>query len=67
MSHEEVKQEHKESEGNPQLKGKIRQKQREIADRASVSAVPKADFVVTNPTHYAVALRYDDAPWPLPR
>jgi flagellar biosynthetic protein FlhB len=60
MSHEEVKQEHKESEGSPQLKGKIRQKQREIADRASVSAVPRADFVVTNPTHYAVALRYDE-------
>ena len=61
MSHEEVKQEHKESEGNPQLKGKLRQKQREIADRASVSAVPRADFVVTNPTHYAVALKYDEA------
>lgn len=60
MSHQEVKQEHKESEGSPELKGKIRQKQREIAQRASVSAVPKADFVVTNPTHYAVALRYDD-------
>lgn len=60
MSHEEVKQEHKESDGNPQIKGKIRQRQREIADRASVNAVPKADFVVMNPTHYAVALRYDD-------
>lgn len=60
MSHQEVKQEHKESEGSPELKGKIRQKQREIAQRASISAVPKADFVVTNPTHYAVALRYDD-------
>ena len=60
MSHEEVKQEHKESDGNPQLKGKIRQKQREIANRASIAAVPKADFVVMNPTHYAVALRYDD-------
>lgn len=60
MSHEEVKNEHKEAEGNPQIKGKIRQKQREIADRASVNAVPKADFVVMNPTHYAVALRYDD-------
>ncbi|MBS3022082.1 Flagellar biosynthetic protein FlhB [Comamonas sp. PE63] len=67
MSHEEVKQEHKESEGNPQLKGKIRQKQREIADRASVSAVPRADFVVTNPTHYAVALRYDDATMAAPQ
>ncbi|KAB2902036.1 MAG: EscU/YscU/HrcU family type III secretion system export apparatus switch protein [Burkholderiaceae bacterium] len=60
MSHEEVKQEHKESDGNPQIKGRIRQRQREIADRASVNAVPKADFVVMNPTHYAVALRYDD-------
>ncbi|TFI48079.1 EscU/YscU/HrcU family type III secretion system export apparatus switch protein [Diaphorobacter sp. DS2] len=61
MSHQEVKQEHKESEGNPEIKGKMRQKQREIADRASISAVPKADFVVMNPTHYAVALRYDEA------
>jgi flagellar biosynthetic protein FlhB len=61
MSHEEVKQEHKDADGNPQIKGKIRQKQREIADRASVSNVPKADFVVMNPTHYAVALRYDEA------
>ena len=60
MSHQEVKQEHKESEGSPELKGKIRQKQREIAQRASIQAVPKADFVVTNPTHYSVALRYDD-------
>ena len=67
MSHEEVKQEHKESEGNPQLKGKLRQKQREIADRASVSAVPRADFVVTNPTHYAVALRYDEASMAAPQ
>ena len=60
MTHEEVKQEHKESDGNPQIKSRIRQRQREMADRASVSAVPKADFVVMNPTHYAVALRYDD-------
>ncbi|MEG0199137.1 MAG: EscU/YscU/HrcU family type III secretion system export apparatus switch protein [Comamonas sp.] len=67
MSHEEVKQEHKESEGNPQIKSKLRQKQREIADRASVSAVPRADFVVTNPTHYAVALRYDDASMAAPQ
>ena len=61
MSHQEVKQEHKESEGNPEIKGKLRQKQREIANRASIGAVPKADFVVMNPTHYAVALRYDEA------
>lgn len=60
MSHEEVKQEHKESEGNPHTKGRIRQRQREMADQASVGAVPKADFVVTNPTHYSVALKYDE-------
>lgn len=61
MSHEEVKQEHKESDGNPQLKGRQRQRAREIADGASIAAVPKADFVVMNPTHYAVALKYDEA------
>ena len=60
MSHQEVKQEHKESDGNPQLKGKLRQRAREIANRRSVQAVPRADFVLMNPTHYAVALRYDD-------
>ena len=61
MSHEEVKQEHKESDGNPQLKGRQRQRAREIADGASITAVPKADFVVMNPTHYAVAMKYDEA------
>ena len=60
MSHEEVKQEHKESDGNPLIKSRMRQRQREMADGASVTAVPKADFVVMNPTHYAVALRYDE-------
>ena len=60
MSHQEVKQEHKESDGNPQIKGRMRQRQREIANGASIMAVPKADFVVMNPTHYAVALKYDD-------
>lgn len=67
MSHEEVKQEHKEAEGNPQIKGQIRQKQREIANRASTANVPKADFVVMNPTHYAVALRYDEASMAAPQ
>ena len=61
MSHQEVKQEHKESDGNPQIKQKIRQKQRELAQKASITAVPKADFVVMNPTHFAVAIRYDEA------
>lgn len=60
MSHEEVKQEHKESDGDPHTKGRQRQRQRDIADGASVTAVPKADFVVMNPTHYAVALKYDE-------
>ena len=60
MSHQEVKQEHKESDGNPQLKSRQRQRAREIADGASIGAVPKADFVVMNPTHFAVAIRYDD-------
>jgi flagellar biosynthesis protein FlhB len=67
MSHQEVKQENKESDGNPQLKGKIRQKQREIAQRSSVNAVPKADFVVMNPTHFAVAIRYDEKTMGAPR
>ena len=61
MSHQEVKEEGKQSEGDPQMKGRIRQKQREIANRNSTTAVPKADFVVMNPTHYAVAIRYDDS------
>jgi flagellar biosynthetic protein FlhB len=60
MSHQEVKQEGKESDGNPQVKQKIRQKQRELSQRASVTKVPKADFVVMNPTHFAVAIKYDD-------
>jgi len=60
MSLQEVKDEHKESEGNPQLKGHQRQRQRELAQGNSVSRVPAADLVVMNPTHYAVALRYDD-------
>lgn len=61
MSHEEIKQEHKESEGNPQMKGRRRAKARELAQRNSINAVPTADFVVMNPTHYAVALKYDDS------
>ncbi|QDL56100.1 EscU/YscU/HrcU family type III secretion system export apparatus switch protein [Rhodoferax aquaticus] len=60
MSHQEVKQEGKESDGNPQMKGKIRQRQRDLAQKGSVNAVPKADFVVMNPTHFAVAIRYDE-------
>lgn len=67
MSHEEVKQEHKESDGNPQVKGRLRARQREIANRNSVKSVPKADLVLMNPTHFAVALRYDEASMTAPR
>ena len=67
MSHQEVKEEGKESDGNPQIKAKIRQKQRDIAQGASINAVPKADFVVMNPTHFAVAIRYDEQTMDAPR
>lgn len=60
MSQQEMKQEHKESDGNPQMKGKLRQRQREIAQGNSIGAVPKADFVLMNPTHFAVAIKYDE-------
>ena len=60
MSHQEFKQEHKESDGNPHTKGRQRQRQRELSQSGSVASVPKADFVVMNPTHFAVAIRYDE-------
>lgn len=61
MSHQEYKQEHKESEGSPHIKNKLRARQREISQGSRIEAVRNADFVVVNPTHYAVAIRYDDA------
>ena len=57
MSREEVREESKAADGNPQIKRRIRQKQREMAQRSSVNKVPKADFVVMNPTHFAVAIK----------
>jgi flagellar biosynthetic protein FlhB len=60
MTKEEVRQEAKESEGDPQIKARIRSMQREAARRRMMAAVPKAQVVVTNPTHYAVALQYDE-------
>jgi flagellar biosynthetic protein FlhB len=60
MSRQEVKQEHKESDGDPLIKGKIRALQRAAARRRMMSAVPTADVVVTNPTHFAVALKYSE-------
>jgi flagellar biosynthetic protein FlhB len=60
MTREQVRQESKESDGNPEIKAKIRQQQREMAKRRMMSEIPNADVVVTNPTHYAVALKYTD-------
>lgn len=60
MTKEELKQELKELEGDPYLKARIRSQQREVARRRMMAEVPKADVVVTNPTHFAVALKYDN-------
>ena len=66
MTKQEVKDEYKNSEGDPQIKGKIRQKMQEASRRRMLQSVPEADVVITNPTHFAVALKYDseiaDAP-----
>lgn len=61
MTREEVKREHKEQEGDPHVKARIRSLQREMARRRMMSEVPKADVVVTNPTHFSVALKYDSS------
>ena len=58
MSKQEVKDEMKQSEGDPQIKGKIKQKQRQMAMSRMMQEVPKADVIITNPTHFAVALQY---------
>ncbi|KXS33751.1 MAG: Flagellar biosynthetic protein FlhB [Candidatus Gallionella acididurans] len=60
MTKEEVRQDAKETEGDPMVKGRIRNLQREAARRRMMAAIPTADVVVTNPTHYAVALKYSD-------
>ncbi|WP_047518013.1 flagellar biosynthesis protein FlhB [Methylophilus sp. Q8] len=60
MTKQELKDEAKESEGSPEIKGRIRQQQREMARRRMMSNVPQADVVITNPTHYAVAIRYKE-------
>ncbi len=59
MTKQEIKEEMKDSEGRPEVKGRIRQLQREMARRRMMEAVPKADVVITNPEHFSVALRYD--------
>ena len=58
MTHQEVKDEHKDAEGDPLLKGKRKQRQYEIAMGVFMQKVPESDVVLTNPTHFAVALRY---------
>jgi len=67
MTKEEVKREHRENEGDPQVKGRIRQQQRAMARRRMMAQVPKADVVVTNPTHFAVALQYTDGEMRAPK
>lgn len=67
MSKQELKEEYKQTEGDPVVKGKIKQKQREMAMSRMMQDVPSADVIITNPTHYAVAIKYDrekfDAPY----
>jgi len=60
MTKQEIKEEYKQSEGDPQIKSKIKQKQREIASRRMMASVPDATVVITNPTHIAVALKYEE-------
>jgi len=61
MTRKEIEDELKESEGNPEVRSKVRQMQQEVARRRMLESVPLADVVITNPTHFAVALRYDDS------
>ncbi len=67
MSKEDLRQEHKESEGDPHIKARIRSQQQQMSRRRMMAEVPKADIVVTNPTHFAVALKYVDGDMSAPR
>ncbi len=67
MSKQDVKDEYKNQEGDPQIKGKIKQKQREMSQRRMMKAVPQADVIITNPTHYAVAIQYNRELFDAPR
>jgi len=67
MSREDLKNEHKESDGDPQVKAQIRRQQQQMAKRRMMAEVPKADIIVTNPTHFAVALTYSDKDMRAPR
>ncbi|HWV63744.1 MAG TPA: EscU/YscU/HrcU family type III secretion system export apparatus switch protein, partial [Oxalicibacterium sp.] len=67
MTKQELKDESKETEGNPELKGRIRQVQFEMSRRRMMQELPKADVIVTNPTHFAVALKYSETGMRAPR
>ncbi len=67
MSKEDLRKEHKESEGDPHVKGRIRAQQQAVARRRMMSKVPSADVIVTNPTHYAVALSYQEGSMGAPK
>lgn len=67
MTHQEAKQEHKDNEGSAEVKSKLKARMREMAGRRMLAAVPLADLVVMNPTHYAVALKYDEESMGAPR
>ena len=66
MTKQEVKEEYKNAEGDPEIKGKIKARMREASQRRMMQAIPKADVVITNPTHYAVAIQYDTEVAPAP-
>lgn len=61
MSKQEIKEEYRQAEGDPAIKGKIRQKMREMSFKRMMQAIPQADVIITNPTHFAVAIQYDEA------
>src|SRR5699024_9002960 len=61
MSKQDIKDEHKNIEGDPLIKSKLKEKQRQVAMSRMMQEVPKADVVITNPTHFAIAIKYDEA------
>ncbi len=67
MSRQEVREEHKQAEGSPEVKGRIRRLQQDIANRRMMEKLPTADVVIVNPTHYAVALKYESGKMRAPR
>ena len=67
MSKQDIKDEYKKSEGDPLIKGKIRERQRRMAMQRMMQEVPNADVIITNPTHFAVALKYDNSQMAAPQ